>query len=128
MSELMKDKYYNYNSISELAARLKAVYHLFQADKFVSDVMDDTWNNLELKARVRRISANLGKCLPPDYEQAIGIIDKVVAGYPAGYNDYSLVYFPDFVELYGQEERHWDLSMSALERYTMLNLPLDRLL
>lgn len=119
MPELMKDKYYNYNSLSEVAFRLKDAYHSFRADKFVSDVMDDDWDALELKARVRRISINLGKYLPPDYEQAIEIIDKVVAGYPAGYNDYSLVYFPDYVELYGREERHWDLSMSALERYTI---------
>ena len=32
--------------------------------------------------------------------------------------DSGLLYFPDFVEMYGQDERHWDLSMAALERYT----------
>ena len=119
MPELIKDKYYNYNSLSELAFRLKDVYPSFQADKFVSDVMDDDWDALELKARVRRISINLGVYLPSEYEQAIGVIDNVVASYPDGYNDYSLVYFPDFVEVYGQDERHWDLSISALERYTI---------
>lgn len=119
MTELLKDKYYNYNSLNELAARLKNVYHSFQAEKFVSDIMVDTWNDLELKARVRRISINLGKYLPAEYEQAVGIIDKVIESYPAGYNDYSLVYFPDYVELCGQGERYWDLSMSALERYTI---------
>lgn len=90
MPELIKDKYYNYNSLSELAFRLKDVYPSFQADKFVSDVMDDDWDALELKARVRRISINLGKYLPSEYEQAIGVIDNVVASYPDGYNDYSL--------------------------------------
>ena len=87
MPELIKDKYYNYNSLSELAFRLKDVYPSFQADKFVSDVMDDDWDALELKARVRRISINLGKYLPSEYEQAIGVIDNVVASYPDGYND-----------------------------------------
>lgn len=31
------------------------------------------------------------------------------------------MYFPDFVEVYGQDERHWDLSMAALERYTVFS-------
>lgn len=83
--------------------------------------MNETWDSLELKARMRQITVNLGRYLPVKYEQAIGVIDQVVAGYPAGYNDNSLIYFPDFVEVYGQKECHWDLSISAMERYTQLS-------
>lgn len=118
MAELMKDKYYNYNSVRELALRITAVYPPFQADHFVSDVVDETWETLELKARMRQIAINLGRHLPAGYEQALGVIDQVIAGYPAGYNDFALMYFPDFVEVYGQEKRHLDLSIAALERYT----------
>jgi len=28
------------------------------------------------------------------------------------------MYFPDFVEIYGQDEANWDISIAALERYT----------
>ena len=118
MPELMKDRYYNRNSIHGLAMRLKAVYPAFPADDFVNDVMDETWVVLELKARMRQITIHLGKHLPPDYKEALSILDRVIAGYPAGIVDSGLLYFPDFVEVYGQEERHWDLSMAALERYT----------
>lgn len=118
MPELMKNQYYNYNSIHELALRVKAVYYSFQAEEFVSGIMDETWDALELKARMRRIAINLGKYLPADYEQALGIIDQVLEGYPKGFNDNSLIYFPDFIEVFGQEECHWDLSVAALERYT----------
>ena len=121
MSELLKNKYYNYDSIHRLALSLKAVYSSFQVDNFISGIMDETWDELELKARVRQIAINLGKYLPPDYEQALGIIDKVIAGYPEGFNDYSLVYFPDFVEVYGQDDQNWNLSMAALERYTVVS-------
>lgn len=121
MSGLMKEKYYNYDRIHDLASRMRAVYPSFQADDFVSDVMNETWSGLELKARMRQITVNLGKYLPADYKQAIGIIDQVVAGYPDGYCDYALTYFPDFVEVYGQDECHWDLSIAALERYTPLS-------
>ena len=118
MPELMKDRYYNSNTIGELASRVKAAYPAFQADAFVCDIMDETWAALELKARMRRITVSLGKHLPSDYEQALGILDKVIASYPVGIVDSGLLYFPDFVEVYGQNERHWDLSMAALERYT----------
>lgn len=118
MPVLMKNQYYNYDSIHELALHVKAVYHSFQVDDFVSDVMDKTWEELELKARMRQISINLRKYLPENYEQALGIIDQVIAGFPAGLNDNAYIYFPDFVEVYGQDECNWDLSIAAIERYT----------
>lgn len=118
MPELLKDKYYNYDSIHELALRMKAVYDVFQVEDFIGDIVDGTWDELELKARMRKITINLGKHLPASYKQAIGILDKIIAGYPAGFNDNALIFFPDFVEVFGQNECHWDLSMAALERYT----------
>lgn len=75
-------------------------------------------NNSNLMQKNRRqITVHLGNYLPVSYEQALDVIDQVVAGYPAGHCDYALIFFPDFVEVYGQDERHWDLSISALERY-----------
>lgn len=118
MPDLMKDRYYNYNTIHELAMCVNAVYPTFPANDFITDVMDETWHTLELKARMRRITINLGKYLPPDYEHALGILDKAITDYPVGNVDSGLLYFPDFVEVYGQDERYWDLSMVALERYT----------
>lgn len=118
MPRLMKDRYYNSNTIHELATRIKAVYPTFSVSGFENDIMDKTWVALELKARMRQITINLGKHLPPDYEQALGILDKIITDYPVGIVDSGLLFFPDFVEVYGQDERHWDLSMVALERYT----------
>lgn len=118
MPELMKDRYYNYNTIHELAMCINAVYSTFRADDFIANIMDETWDVLGLKARMRRITINLGKYLPHDYEHALGILDKAIADYPVGIVDSGLLYFPDFVEVYGQDERHWNLSIAALERYT----------
>lgn len=118
MAEHIKDKYYNAQSLYDLAGRIKAEYPPFPADEFIEDCMDGTWEALALKARIRRITVTLGRHLPAEYEQALKIIDKVLDGYPAGYHNGSLVVFPDFVEVYGQEERDWQLSMQALERYT----------
>lgn len=54
MPELMKNKYYNYNSLRELALNFRAVYPSFQVDDFLNDIIDETWDSLELKARMRK--------------------------------------------------------------------------
>ena len=120
MPELLKNMY-SEELLRKLAMNFKAAYQPFQADDFLSDVMDETWDKLELKARMRQITVNLRRHLPDDYEQAIGIINQVVADFPHGLNGFVFMCFPDFVEVYGQEERHWDVSIAALERYTMIS-------
>lgn len=80
MPVLMKDKYYNYDSLHDLASRIKAVFPSFQENDFVDHIMNETWDALELKARMRQITINLGKYLPPDYKQALGIIDQSLPG------------------------------------------------
>ncbi|MBO1308865.1 DNA alkylation repair protein [Enterococcus sp. 669A] len=121
MTELMKDKYYNHDTLYDLASRIKNVYPPFPIENFVSDIMDENWETLELKARMRQITVNLGKYLPNNYGEALGILDQVVAGFPAGHNDNALIYFPDFVEVYGRAEKDWDLTIAALERYTKIS-------
>lgn len=93
MPELMKNKYYNRESLQEMALRFQAVYQPFSIDDFVEDVIDKTWDALELKARMRQITVNLGKHLPADYEQALGVIDKVIESYAEGHNDFALMCF-----------------------------------
>lgn len=63
MAELLKDMY-NYESLHEIAKRIQSVYHPFQVDEFLKSTMDQSWDDLELKARVRKISSNLGRYLP----------------------------------------------------------------
>jgi len=116
MSDLLKDMY-NYEYINKLALDIQAVYSQFQVDEFLKSTMDERWDNLELKARGRQITLNLGKYLPPDYSEAIGIIDKVIAGYGTWLEGFAL-FFPDFVEVFGQDDENWAISIAALERYT----------
>ncbi|HBG0409995.1 TPA: DNA alkylation repair protein, partial [Clostridioides difficile] len=87
-------------------------YNSFKVDEFIKSTMDETWNNLELKARCRKISMSLGMYLPEDYKEALSILEKSVTGF------YFAFFFPDFVEVYGQDDINWDLSISALERNT----------
>ena len=117
MADLLKDGY-NEDYIRQLATDIHAVYSQFHLEDFVSSVVDDAWDTLELKGRMRQITLNLGKFLPTNYTEAISIIDKVIKGYGDWLTGFGAMYFPDFVEIFGQDESNWDISIAALERYT----------
>jgi len=116
MPVLLKD-IYNYESLTKLASNIQSVYETFQSDQFIKSTAEDTWDALGLKDRVYKISSNLGKYLPSDYKTAISILDKVVVNYGSWLNPSGL-FFTIFIELYGQNEKDWDTSMAAFERYT----------
>ena len=118
MAELFKNVY-SYDHLHKLATNIQEIYEPFQIDEFVKSVLDETWDSLELKGRMRQITLNLGEYLPKDYAQAIDVIDKVIANYGTDWIvEGFCMYFPDFVEVYGQDERNWDISIAALARYT----------
>ncbi|GGF92216.1 hypothetical protein GCM10010912_41470 [Paenibacillus albidus] len=113
MAEPLKAMY-NEEFLRSFGAKIQAVYSKFETGGFIAEVMDGPWEDLELKQRMRRISGGLGSFLPVRYEEALDIlfaIDQDCVGFP-------YLIFPDFVEVYGQAEAHWELSMLALERFT----------
>lgn len=116
MADAIKDMY-NHDSLRALALDIQSVYPAFQADAFLDSTMDAAWPDLALKERIIRISETLGKFLPADYPAAIGIIDQVVMNYGTWLDGF-VAFFPFFVEIHGQREEHWDVSMAALARYT----------
>lgn len=116
MPDAMKNMY-NEESLRKLALDIKSVYSEFQTEEFLQSILNETWEELELKKRVARISISLGKYLPADFRTAIGIIDKVVMNHDTWLNNFA-GFFPAFVEIYGQDEADWDVSMAALARYT----------
>lgn len=100
-----------------VALDIQPVYGSFEVDEFLKSTVDDTWEALELKDRIYRIGTILGKYLPTEYETTIGIIDKVVMNYGNWLNGFC-GFFPISIEIYGQDEINWDISMNALARYT----------
>jgi len=112
-AELLKNVY-NENFLLEFGSKIQSVYRSFDTRQFIASVMDESWAELSLKARMRRISQTMGAYLPSRYETALDIlfaINDTCAGLP-------YLIFPDFVKLYGQAENHWTLSMKALENFT----------
>ncbi|MCL1890593.1 MAG: DNA alkylation repair protein [Coriobacteriia bacterium] len=116
MPDALKD-YYNRDTLQAIATDIQKAYSPFKTDEFVSSVIDETWESLELKDRIYKIASTLGEFLPADYPEALGVINKVIEGYGTWLEGMGM-FFLIFVELFGQDEEHWDLSMSAFERYT----------
>ncbi|MFR9708873.1 DNA alkylation repair protein [Paenibacillus sp. MB22_1] len=105
---------YSEEFLREFGSKVKESYASFDMERFVADVMDETWDTLELKARMRQISLKLGALLPARFSEALDIlyaIDETCVGFP-------YLFFPDFVEVYGKAESDWELAMQALERFT----------
>ena len=106
---------YTETFLRNFAKKVHDAYSPFDIERFISNVMDDTWDDLKLKSRMRRIAVTLGKYLPKSYEEALNIlfaIDESCTGFP-------YLFFPDFIEVFGLAAEHWELSMKALERFTM---------
>lgn len=106
---------YNEEFLRQFGAKVHAVYDAFETAEFIGTVIDNTWDELALKGRMRRITETLGTYLPASYEVALDIlfaIDESCIGFP-------YLFFPDFVAVYGQAEEDWELSMKALERFTV---------
>ena len=109
----------NYESLRNGALVIQSVYHSFKVDEFVNSIIDETWENLELKSRGRQVTLNLGKYLPSDYRKALAILEKLADAYSGGHFVLGFS-FPDFVEVYGQNESDWNISINALEKFTIL--------
>ncbi len=113
MAEPLKNMY-DGNFLETFAASLQKAWGDFDEGAFIGRVRSGNWTELELKERIRRIAEALGASLPEDYEEALAIlyrIDEQCTGFP-------YLFFPDFVEVFGREERHFEKSMEALARFT----------
>lgn len=113
MADNLKD-IYSRDFLLELASKVETVYSGFQTTDFVAAVLDDNWSALSVRGRSKAIAEKLGYFLPPNYEDALEVLFKVAedcSGFP-------YLFFPDFVTVYGHENRYWDLSMLALETFT----------
>jgi len=113
MAELWKDKF-NYETVSNFARNIKSTFKSFKVDNFIESAVDETWDDLELMARGKKVTVTMKEFLPQDYSEALSIMDKVIVDC----DPFFKMCFPTFVELYGQDEADWDLSMRALELYT----------
>lgn len=111
MAEPLKNLY-NHSSLTKLSTALSTHYPKFKSNAFVKDVFNADWENMELKQRMRHITVCINKHLPFSYPEQIEILKKTA---PA-FTGFTAMFFPDFVEVYGQEDLK--NSIDALTLFT----------
>ncbi|MDR2204256.1 MAG: hypothetical protein LBE76_08215, partial [Nitrososphaerota archaeon] len=111
----------NRKTLHEGAIVIKSVYNSFKVDEFVNSILDKNWDNLELKARGRQVTLNLGKYLPTNYRGALSILEKITMNYTSGLFVLGFS-FPDFVEVYGQDKDNWDLLLLEISDHEVYNI------
>ena len=107
---------YDQAYIERIASCVCAGWADFPTAKFCELVFGDGWEDLELKARMKRISSVLDELLPADFDVALAALDQAAPQFPS----YLGMLFPDFVERRVAADfcGSWDLGVRALATYT----------
>ena len=111
MAEQLKNVYTK-NYIKNLALKIKEHNNNFEIDDFINSIFDKTWQELELKQRMRYIAITLDKYLPFSYEEQLKIL-KLVS---KDFSSFEAMFFQDFVEVFGLDD--FEESMKALDVFT----------
>ncbi len=113
MAEPLKNLYHE--AFFSLLIQDFQVHHTgFDAGAFKSLVFDQEWPERALKDRMRHISLSLHHLLNMPFADTVELFKKVISEREG----YSLerMFFPDYVEVYGQEEL--EVSLDALAFFT----------
>ncbi len=76
MAEQLKNLY-SKEFIEKLANKLFLTYSDFQKEKFINSIFDTTWQDLELKQRMRHIALTLNEYLSFSYKEQLKILKEV---------------------------------------------------
>jgi 3-methyladenine DNA glycosylase AlkC len=112
MAEQLKNLYTK-AYIQNLANTIKKHCKNFDEEAFINAIFDSTWQNLELKARMRHIALQLHTFMPLPYKQQLDILKSV----SKKFTGLEAMFFQDFVEVYGLDD--FENSMKALEVFTL---------
>ncbi len=112
MAEQLKNVYTK-EYIQNLSTKIKENHTSFDTNGFINAIFDTTWQNLELKARMRHIALQLNAFLPLPYKQQLEILKSV----SKDFFSFEAMFFQDFVEVFGLDD--FENSMKALEVFTV---------
>lgn len=112
MAEPLKNLY-SAAFVKEVAQAFTLVSPEFNATQFLTFVLDNEWENRELRERTRHLTKGLSHCLSDDYpksSQQVCQASKRIKGGLLGF------FLPDYIADNGLD--HWDESMAAFEVLT----------
>ncbi len=111
MPEALKNLY-SKTLIKNLGDKIFERYPAFGKKAFTSAIFNKSWEDKELKQRMRHIVECLYLHLPSNYKKAINILKPV----SAQFSGFEYMFFQDYVECYGRD--NFEISMPALEHFT----------
>jgi len=111
MPEPLKDRY-DAVYLNRLVEELSRHAPRFPRKRMLQYVFDEEWEQRELKQRMRHITHALHEFLPKDYGAALTVLEQTAPSF----GGFEAMFFPDFVEVYGQAD--WERSLAALEHFT----------
>lgn len=113
MAELLKNNY-NKAYLDKLSTIITKNYPNFKSVDFKKSIFNSSWKNMELKERMTHICQTLHSFLPTDYPRALNILIQSAPQF----GGFEAMFFPQYVELYGQDKEHSKLSREALVIFT----------
>ncbi len=75
MAELLKD-IYSEDFLIAFGKKVKSSYNSFNQERFLAKVMDNSWEELKLKERMRRIATILKEFLPACFSVVLPVARK----------------------------------------------------
>lgn len=117
MAELLKNVY-DQSFLQTFTRTVKTVVPQFDRGGFATAVFDNTWDNLELKQRMRRLSTVLHSHLRSDFPQQVTMLFRIVdaLGKQGIKGGFAYLFLPDFLEQYGLNDLN--TSLHAMEHIT----------
>lgn len=120
---------YNEQFFDRFTKDLKLIIDDLDSREFISQIMDDEWENRELKQRVAHITTVLKKFLPDNYKDAIVKILELLDHVEKTQPDFSIIddtkfgltleygaILDNYVEQFGLDD--YETSVKAIERIT----------
>jgi 3-methyladenine DNA glycosylase AlkC len=105
----LKDEY-NKTFILDLGNKLKSKSTNFDTDSFVTSIINNDWEQRELKDRMRFITVNINDHLKTSYPKQIEILSDIVDNY----GGLKGMIFPDFIQVYGLDDLVTSLQAMGL--------------
>lgn len=121
MASLLKDLY-SQTFIETLASDISRFYPNFKIQNFTSDIFNNTWEQKELKQRMRHISTTMYQYIKLDYKKTVEVLilcfDFRKISKEKKHENLGLenMIFADMIEVFGLDD--FEVSMQAMECFT----------
>lgn len=129
MAEAFKNMF-NEQFFYKFTKDLKLVINDFDTEEFISQIMDDEWEDMAYKQRITHITKNLKKFFPTDYKTAVDKIIELLDCIKDTLPDFSKIddnnfgllaleygaILDNYIELYGIDD--YETSIKAIEKVT----------